>query len=168
MNDNIMLKKAAEGNINDLVRMRTAYLTEDYGSLTAEQETALREVLPRYFEEHLNKDLIAYLAETESGEVVACCFLLVCEKPANPSFMRGRTGSVMNVYTMPAHRRKGIAKRLMQNLISDAHELQLDFVELKATEDGYHLYKSLGFEEVQSEYRSMKLNTTPRSQRSEA
>lgn len=157
MNINIKLKKAEKENINDLVRMRIAYLTEDYGSLTAEQEAALSEVLPRYFEEHLNKDLIAYLAETEGGEIVSCCFLLVCEKPANPSFMRGRTGSVMNVYTMPEYRRKGIARRLMEGLLAEARELELDFVELKATEDGYPLYKSLGFEEVQSEYRNMKL-----------
>lgn len=149
-------KRASSEHINDLVRMRIAYLTEDYGSLTPEQESGLRAVLPRYFEEHLGRDLIAYLAENANGEVIACCFLLVCEKPANPGFMRGKTGSVMNVYTAPEYRRKGIAKRLMEQLIAEAEAQELDFVELKATEDGFALYKSLGFEEVQSKYRSMK------------
>lgn len=157
MNINIKLKRAEKENINDLVRMRIAYLTEDYGFLTPEQETELKEVLPKYYEEHLNRDLIVYLAESDGGEVISCCFLLVCEKPANPSFMRGRTGTVMNVYTMPEHRRKGIARRLMEALLAEARELGLDFVELKATEDGHSLYKSLGFEDVVSKYHSMKI-----------
>lgn len=158
--NNIMefkLKKAARENINDLVRMRIAYLTEDYGSLTPEQEKGLKEVLPKYYEEHLGRDLIVFFAENNSGEMISCCFLLVCEKPANPSFMRGRTGTVMNVYTMPEYRKKGIARRLMEQLLAEARGLGLDFAELKATEAGYSLYKSLGFEEVQSGYRSMKI-----------
>jgi len=153
----IKLKRASGENINDLVRMRIAYLTEDYGSLTAEQENQLKEVLPRYYEEHLGRDLIVFFAENNGGEMISCCFLLVCEKPANPSFMHGRTGSVMNVYTLPGYRKKGIAGRLIMQLIDEAMELGLDFIELKATEAGYKLYKNLGFEEINSEYRNMKL-----------
>lgn len=154
---NIKFTKATGDNINHLVRMRIEYLTEDYGSLTPEQEKGLREVLPSYFTEHLGRDLMAYLAETESGEIVGCCFLLICEKPANPSFMRGKTGTVMNVYTAPEHRKKGIARRFMELLLAEAREQELDFVELKATDAGYNLYKSLGFEDVQTKYHNMKI-----------
>ena len=34
--------------------------------------------------------------------------------------------------------------------------MNLSFVELKATEDGYGLYKSLGFEDVRSKYHALR------------
>jgi len=45
---------------------------------------------------------------------------------------------------------------LLKDKISDAIELDLSVVELKATDDGYHLYKSVGFAEDSSGYRFMK------------
>lgn len=53
-------------------------------------------------------------------------------------------------------RKRGITEKLMEQLITEAGELGLDYVELKSTEDGYRLYKSLGFLEEQSKYRPMK------------
>ena len=78
------------------------------------------------------------------------------EKPANVVFQTGRTGFVLNVYTKPDYRKQGIAKKLMKMLLSDAERFKLDFVELKASKDGYNLYKSIGFKEVFSEYTEMK------------
>lgn len=53
-------------------------------------------------------------------------------------------------------RKRGITEKLMEQLITEAGELGLDYVKLKSTEDGYRLYKSLGFLEEQSKYRPMK------------
>ena len=63
----------------------------------------------------------------------------------------------MNVYTKPDFRRKGIAGKIMEFLISDARKMNLDFVELKSTDSGYNLYKSVGFEDVLSKYHNMKI-----------
>ena len=41
-------------------------------------------------------------------------------------------------------------------LLAESEELHLDFVELKATDSGYSLYKSLGFEDVISKYHNIK------------
>ena len=40
--------------------------------------------------------------------------------------------------------------------MNDAKEMELSVVELKATEDGYALYRAVGFEDDQSGYRLMK------------
>lgn len=150
-----MVEKADFNDINELVRLRIDYLTEDYGGLTDIQVEKIRNQLPEYFRNHLNKDLFVYFVKSQ--EIISCCFLLVSEKPANPSFIHGKTGTVMNVYTKPDFRRKGIAKKIMKFLISDAEKMGLDFIELKSTDDGYNLYKSVGFEEVFSKYRNMKI-----------
>lgn len=41
-------------------------------------------------------------------------------------------------------------------LIAKSEELGLDFVELKATDSGYSLYKSIGFKDTISKYHNMK------------
>lgn len=115
----------------------------------------IRNQLPEYYRNHLNKDLFVYIVKSE--RIISCSFLLISEKPANPSFINGRTGTVMNVYTKPDFRRKGIAGNIMKFLIADAKKMELDFIELKSTDDGYNLYKSVGFEEVFSKYRNMKI-----------
>ncbi|MCM1508325.1 MAG: GNAT family N-acetyltransferase [Ruminococcus flavefaciens] len=135
--------------------MRIDYLTEDYGGLTDKQTKNIRNQLPEYYKNHLNRDLFVYVVRQE--KIISCGFLLVSEKPANPSFIHGRTGTVMNVYTKPDFRQKGIAKKIIEFLVSKAKAMKLDFVELKATDDGYNLYKSVGFEDSVSEYHNMKI-----------
>lgn len=142
-------------DINELVQMRLDYLTEDYGGLTEIQSEKIRNQLPMYYHNHLNKDLFVYVVRFE--KIISCSFLLVSQKPANPSFINGMTGTVLNVYTKPEFRKKGIAGKIMEFLIFDAKKMKLDFIELKATDDGYNLYKSVGFEDSFSEYHNMKI-----------
>ncbi len=152
---NIQLEKATLNDIDALTQIRLDYLTEDYGSLTGEQTAAIKSSLPDYYRKHLNKDLFIFVARETA--IVSCCFLLVTEKPANPAFINGRTGTVLNVYTRPAYRKKGLAKSLMQQLITEAKAMKLDFIELKATDAGYPLYQSLGFEDAVTKYHNMKM-----------
>jgi len=151
----MIFENATADDISELTRLRKAYLLEDYGTVPEETMTRIADSLPGYFRSHLDRELFAFVCR-EGGRTVSCCFLYVSEKPANPSFVSGMTGAVMNVYTEPEYRRKGIAGRLVRMLLTKAEELGLDFVELKATDSGYPLYRSLGFEDAVSEYHDMK------------
>lgn len=147
--------KATVSDIGMLVRARIDYLTEDFGSLNENDAAAIRERLPGYFTAHLNKDLFCHVIR--DGEmIVSCAFLLVVEKPMSPAFLNGKTGIVLNVYTQPAYRRRGYARAIMAALLDDARAMGLCAVELKATDDGYPLYRSVGFEDDVSKYHCMK------------
>jgi ribosomal protein S18 acetylase RimI-like enzyme len=61
------------------------------------------------------------------------------------------------VYTVPEHRRRGLARQVMLRLLDAARALKLDVVELHATEDGYPLYRSLGFEDDSSTHVAMRM-----------
>ncbi len=139
-----------------LTDIRMAYLMEDFPEMPAEQAEQIRERLPRYCTEHLNRDLFAYIAE-DSSNIIGSAFLVLEERPPNPSFPHGRTGTVLNVYVSPEYRHRGIASQVMELLISDAKEMELDYIELKASADGYPLYKKLGFEDSISSFKPMKL-----------
>jgi GNAT superfamily N-acetyltransferase len=57
----------------------------------------------------------------------------------------GRQGIVLNVYTEPAYRRQGIARRLMQGVLAWSREAALDSLVLHAAADGRPLYQQMGF-----------------------
>ena len=151
------LRKADIKDINQLVEMRIGYLKEDYGTLSEEQIGGISEQLPSYFKSHLNKDLYVYVAEC-NGEIISTVFMLVVEKPANPSFLTGKTGTFLNVYTKENFRKKGIANSLVETALKDAEKLSLSYVDLQATKDGYSLYLKNNFKEQKSEYTYMKYN----------
>ena len=98
----------------------------------------------RIFKAHLDKDLFIYVIR-DGQNIVSCAFLLIVEKPMSPAFINGRTGMVLNVYTCPSYRRKGCAKKIMEALLAEAKKKKISVIELKATEDGYPLYRSVGF-----------------------
>ena len=146
---------AGYSDISALTEMRLAYLREDSGPLSRQEADCIRKALPGYFAVHLGRDLFAYVVR-EDGEIVSSAFLLVVEKPMSPAFPNGRTGTVLNVYTRPEHRRKGCAGAVMRKLTADAREMDLSVVELKATQDGIPLYQSVGFTDSGSRYLPMK------------
>lgn len=159
---NIKYDKATIDDINELTRFRLDYLEEDIGGVKEDERDVIEERLPIYYREHLNKDFHVYIVRNseakynDNGEIIGCCFLLVTEKPANPDFINGRTGTILNVYVRPEYRRQGLAKEMLRNLIDDAKKMGLDYVELKSTEQGHELYKSLGFEDEISKYHRMR------------
>ena len=142
-------------DIDALVKMRLDYLHEDNGSLTDCDIAVIRKDLPDYFREHMDKDLFVYVIR-EKQAIVACAFLLTIAKPMSPSFINGKTGIVLNVFTCQPYRRRGYAKQIMEVLLEEAKRLELSVVELKSTEDGYPLYQSVGFVDGGSRYHMMK------------
>ena len=145
---------ACKKDIPQLTKLRIAYLKEDLKTVSADEEKKLEEKLPVYFEEHLNKDCIAFVAR-DGDEIAAVVLLVVIEKPASPNFINGLVGEVLSVYTKPEYRHQGLCSNLMKLLLAYACEKGFNKVELKATEDGYPVYKKAGFVDAVNEYKAM-------------
>ena len=149
--------KATAQDTGMLTELRIAYLKEDLGEINNADLKLIESLLPGYYEKHLNKDLKVYVVRNER-DIVSCAFLLIVEKPMSPSFITGKTGIVLNVYTKPEYRKKGYAKKLMNMMLEDAKAENVSIIELKATEDGYSLYRSVGFEDVVAKYHNMRIS----------
>ncbi len=142
-------------NLNDipeLVRLRILYMIDDFGSITDEERAGMEKQLPGYFERELGKKLIAFVARAE-GRLVAAAYLLIIEKPAN----NGLDSEVLSVYTEEGYRGKGICTNLMRNMIDYATEHKISRIDLMATDEGYPIYKKLGFEDKAQKYTDMRL-----------
>ncbi|WP_024865082.1 GNAT family N-acetyltransferase [Butyrivibrio sp. FCS014] len=143
-------------DISELTRLRIAYIMDDYGSISEDDQHAMEVQLPDYFKRKLGKDLIAFVARAD-GQLVATAYLLLIEKPANPSMQNGPVGEVLSVFTEKEYRGQGISTRLMNDVVNYAKEKRLCYIDLKATEEGYSLYKKIGFEERNQKYKDMRL-----------
>lgn len=155
MNEKIEYEQTDTADIEQIINLRLAYIHEDFGIIDADKEFKIKKQLEIYFKGHIGKDCIVFSAK-EDTTIIAIVILLITEKPANPRFLSGKTGTVLNVYTIPEKRHKGTAGKLMEMLLEYAKAEKLDLIELKATKDGYNLYKKLGFEEEKNKYKEMK------------
>lgn len=72
--------------------------------------------------------------------------------PRGDAFAKGKHGIVLNVFTEPEWRRRGLARLLMEEILGWARVEQLDRLMLHASIEARRLYEQLGFE-VTSEMR---------------
>jgi len=140
-----------------LVRLRIAYMIDDFGSITDYEREAMEKQLPDYFQRKLGTELIAFVARAE-GRIVGVAYLLIMEKPANPFFPNGLDSEVLSVYTEDEYRGKGICTQLMKDLIDYAKEHEVCRIDLIATKEGYPIYKKIGFEDKVQKYLDMRMN----------
>ena len=82
----------------------------------------------------------------DGDRIVAGGAVIISPWPAHPYDLECRRATILNVYTDPEFRRRGIARQLMQTMIAWCRNEGFARVTLHASDDGRHLYESLGFE----------------------
>lgn len=152
----IIFDTATKEDIAELVRLRIAYMIDDFGSITDYERECMKKQLPEYFERRLGKELIAFVARAD-GRLVAATYLLIIEKPANPFLPNALDSEVLSIFTEESYRGKGICTKLMKNMIEWAKAHAICRIDLVATQDGYPVYKKIGFEDRKQKYLDMRL-----------
>jgi GNAT superfamily N-acetyltransferase len=79
------------------------------------------------------------------GTVVAGGGATIVPWPPGPRYPGDSLAFVYNVYTEPAHRRRGLARRIMSTIHDWCRENGITSLALNASEDGRPLYESLGY-----------------------
>lgn len=88
---------------------------------------------------------IGWLVETPVHEPIANAGLLLIESPPNLRDLGLIRGYVLNVWTDPEHWRNGIARGLMQTVMTEAHRRRIRVLTLHASDEGKQGYEKLGF-----------------------
>lgn len=146
----MQFRRALGSDIPVLIEMRLAFLSEMNGDLSPELRDAYTGLLTDYFERCLGSTVLCYLAE-EKDVCVSSAFLTISEKPASNKIPNGLFGTLLNVYTKPEYRRRGLAAELIRMAIEDARAWELSSIELMATPMGERIYRGLGFAEQVSD-----------------
>lgn len=141
------IRLARHNDIHTLITARFDYFKTEGWFLSDQEQAAFTLKLQEYYTQHLAHDFFAALVEDDGGCLLATAFLVISEKPANPSWPTGKTGTILNVLTYPEHRRRGYAGMAMTLLLDTAKKRDLSYLELSASEMGRPLYEKLGFRE---------------------
>ncbi len=155
----ITFHEAQKEDISELIRMRIAYMIDDFGSVTDQERKGMEIQLPDYFARKLGTELIAFVAKDED-RIVSVAYLHIIEMPANSVLLNGLYGEVLSVYTEPDYRGRGLCTRLMKNLVEYGKRIGLGRIDLSATDEGYPIYSKIGFKDKEHRYRDMRLIVT--------
>ena len=152
---NILFGEASKDDIKELVRLRIAYMIDDFGGVSDHERECMEKQLPDYFNRKLGNELIAFIAK-DDNQIVSVAYLHIIEMPANSILLNGLYGEVLNVYTEPEYRGKGLCTQLIKNLIEYGKKRGLGRVDLSATKEGYPIYKKVGFVDKEHRYTDMR------------
>ena len=152
----IILNEATKEDINELVRMRIAYMKDDFGSVSEHERKCMESQLPDYFERKLGTELVAFVAK-DGERIVSVAYLHIIEMPANSILLNGLYGEVLSVYTEPEYRGRGLCSTLMRNLVEYGKKRGLGRIDLSATDEGYPIYAKVGFKDKEHRYRDMRM-----------
>ena len=138
-------KRATMEDIDELVRTRIIVLRAANKLSDDEDMSVVEEESKAYYRRALETgEHIAYLVYDNGAFVGAggVSFYQVMPTYHNPT---GKKAYIMNMYTNPAYRRKGIAYHTLEILEADAKNKGIDAISLEATEMGRPLYEEFGF-----------------------
>ena len=116
----------------------------------ADSEKFLQENIA-YFEKALaDGSYIGIIAE-ENGEAAGNGGICLHHHPPSYSVPNGRTACLLNMYTRPEFRGRGVAGRILAMLMQKSAEFGCCKIYLNASDMGRPLYEKAGFVEVSGE-----------------
>lgn len=151
----ILFGEASKDDIEQLVRLRIAYMIDDFGGISDHEKECMEKQLPDYFNRKLGDELVAFVAK-DGERIVSVAYLHIIEMPANSILLNGLYGEVLSVYTEPEYRGKGLCTQLIQNLVDYGKKRGLGRVDLSATKEGYPIYAKVGFVDKEQRYTDMR------------
>lgn len=144
MSNNLVYKKATLEDAALLAALRVEFLEDFFGRQgNAERQTLIGE-LELYFKEHLAGNYISFMAFSDN-EAVGVGAMIVRWQPGNFKNPSGRSAYLLNMYTKPHWRRRGICKKILDLLVTEARTMGLGLLELHSTQDGELVYPAWGF-----------------------
>ncbi len=147
----MIYRKAAIEDLDELVRLRIDFIKEVQKVESTDNDEQLRESLKEYFRETMKEDaFIAWLA-VENGQIVGTSGVCFYKLPPSFKNISGKTAYIMNMYTLPGHRGKGIANVLLQKIVEEAKKHGCAKITLNATDMGRPIYRKYGFVDAQDD-----------------
>ncbi len=142
----IIFRKAGTNDIQILVEARVDFLGEYWGAQDSDIANKLMAELHLFFETEIQANTYVCWIAMHENNLVAIGGMKIIQKPGSFRVPDGRCGYIMNMYTAPEFRRRGLAKTILEKLMEEGNAAGIHFFELHATADGEPLYIQNGFE----------------------
>jgi GNAT superfamily N-acetyltransferase len=143
--ENIIIRSASLADIPEILRQRRR-MYEDMHYNDPQALDSMASLSSAYLKTAMADGSFRAWLAANGDRVVAGSAVVISPWPAHPYDLECRRATILNVYTDPEYRRRGIARTLMQTIIDWCRREGFPRVTLHASDDGRHLYESLGFE----------------------
>lgn len=143
--ENILIRPASLADIPEILRQRRR-MYEDIHHTDSDALDTVVSLSAAYFKVAIAEGSFQAWLATDSERAVAGGAVLVSPWPAHPNDLECRRATILNVYTDPEYRRRGISRAIMQTIVAWCRSERFAFVSLHASTEGRPLYESLGFE----------------------
>lgn len=147
----ITYRKATIEDIDDLIKLRITFIKEIMNIDHDHDDQLVGEALKDYFNKTLkDNNFISWLA-IEDDKIVGTSGLSFYTLPPSYKNVTGNVAYIMNMYTIPSYRGRGIATYLFEKIVLEAKSRGFKKICLHATEMGKPLYTKFGFKETSGE-----------------
>lgn len=143
--ENILIRSASLADIPEILRQRRR-MYEDMHYNDAQALDSMASLSSAYLKTAMADGSFRAWLAADGDRVVAGGAVVISPWPAHPYDLECRRATILNVYTDPEFRRRGIARTLLQTIIAWCQREGFARVTLHASDHGRHLYESLGFE----------------------
>ncbi|BAK14737.1 histone acetyltransferase HPA2 [Solibacillus silvestris StLB046] len=126
-----------------LIDLRKRLLVEEGQTVSSDIDEELR----NFFEKQLNSGQFVQWIIEEDKNVLATGGIQFISFPPSYSNSTGIRGYILNMYTTPESRGRGLAKQLVERIFKEAQGRNVHHIFLISSPMGKPLYKKLGFKE---------------------
>lgn len=137
----ITYRKLTTSDLDTFISMRITQLREE----GATEDIDLVPALKDFYNRHLADGTFVSWLALDGEKIIGTSGMSFVEKPPYFSCPTGRIGLLSSMYTDPGYRRMGIAKELLNRVVSEAREYGCGAVQITASDMGVKLYTSYGF-----------------------
>jgi GNAT superfamily N-acetyltransferase len=136
-----------EGTLADIptIAHHRRRMCEDMNYTDADALSTMVTVTGDYLRKAISEGSFRSWLACDNGKVVAGGAVVIVPWPAHAYDLECRRATILNMYTDPEYRRRGIAREIMKTMIEWCKQEGFARVTLHASEHGRHLYESLGF-----------------------
>lgn len=140
-----IVRPASSGETEEVVRLRSAFVADVRDRAPDDLGDEFLEATERFVRDRAGAGRLRSWFAERDGDLVGVVSVLVTDAAPLPEDLRSREGYVINMYVDPAVRGRGIARSLLDAVLTDALGSDLRRVYLHATDDGRPLYEATGF-----------------------
>ena len=142
----VTIRAATPADIAHILRHRRA-MFQEMGLAPAAALDHMEHVSETYLKTALaDGSYLGWLAQAAHGRVVAGGGLVIVRWPGFPLEPEPRRAWILNIYTDPDFRRRGLATRITKEIVDWCRAAGFASVSLHASDDGRPLYQALGFQ----------------------
>jgi GNAT superfamily N-acetyltransferase len=145
MNQNFTVREATADDIPEILEQRKR-IYQDMGHDVSEALATMLSTSKVYLAQALPAGSFRSWLATVEDRIAGGGAVLLSPWPSHTYDGECRRATILNVYTYPEFRRRGIATHLMHTMTEWCRNQGLAMVYLHASKDGRSLYESLGFE----------------------